>query len=125
MTEHGQRAAAINSPGAGNKASASIAANATARHVLDCVSFSAVSTGAVAASSITIDVRDGATGAGTLFFQWQFAFTTAGANVQVILPQMYCGLAFVGTTNTAMTVEMSAAVANVQPTVEFSFYNVN
>jgi hypothetical protein len=123
--ERGPRFNVTSSPGAGNQATASIVANATGRHVADCVSYSAVSTGAVTATAFAVNLRDGATGAGNVIHAYQAtAVTAAAAGAQVVPPFEVCGLNLVGTTNTAMTFEMSAGVANVQPTVNLTTYLV-
>jgi len=125
LIEKGPRLSALNAPAAGTAASASVAANATARHVIDCIDFSSVSSGAVTAANVTLVIRDGASGAGTILWQKNFAIATAAAaSVQEINQQGFCGLNLVGSTNTAMTVEFSAGVANAPQTVNFSYYNV-
>jgi hypothetical protein len=121
----GMRFMNSNSPGAGNAAVATKAANATGRHVADCVMYSAVSTAASAATNVTFVLRDGATGAGTVLLTWQVAaLVSAAAAIQVIPPHEVCNLNLVGTTNTAMTFEMSAGIANVQPTAQFTSFLV-
>jgi hypothetical protein len=125
VTEKGPRFGVTNSPGAGNAAVATIAANATGRHVADCVGWSVVSTGAVTATDISIVLRDGATGAGTILRTFQVAVNVAAATgIQVVPIYEFCGLNLVGTTNTAMTLEMSAGVANAQPTAQFTTFLV-
>jgi hypothetical protein len=63
-------------------------------------------TTAPAAVSVTLNLRDGATGAGTVLASWTFVLAGAiAAKDEVIL----CDLNIVGTANTAMTLEFSAA----------------
>lgn len=95
----------------GSVASASIAAEASVRHVAQCIGWSASSSGAVTAANGSVTIRDGATGAGTILAQWSIAHqVAAAAGIQTIPPVVLCGFALVGTTNTAMTAEMDAGV---------------
>lgn len=109
-------------PAAGSQASATIAAEASVRHVCDCIGFSASAVAAPALTSLTINLRDGATGAGTVVRTWQVAIS-AGTGIQVA-PFEVCGLGIVGTTNTAMTLEWSAGLANLSQAANLSVYNV-
>lgn len=84
------------------------AANTAKQHVLDCIVAKITATaGAPAAATVNLLVRDGATGVGTILFQYPMSQqATAGASGDSIWT---CGLNIVGTANTAMTVEFSAA----------------
>lgn len=96
---------AVNSqPAVATQASASRAAIPGTRHVCKSVS---VSLAAVAAQGIIyFNLRDGASGAGTIL--WSVAFVlAAGTSDRVTLS----GLDIVGSVNTAMTLESSAAPA--------------
>jgi hypothetical protein len=95
-------------PAVNTQATASKAAGgAGVVNVADCVSFSAM-TGAVApAAAVTVvNLRDGATGAGTVLASWDVGFpATAATN----FTWGTCGLNVAGSANTAMTLEFAAA----------------
>lgn len=122
LAEKGSRWSVVNAPATGTIGSASIAAEAGVRHVADCISFSATSTTAPALTGATVTLRDGATGAGVAIWAYQVIFTASA--VQHIA-HSFCGLNLVGTTNTAMTLEFNAGVANVSEATSLSGYNVN
>lgn len=95
-------------PAAATQASASRAAGgAGIRHV--CTGISIVVSGgpvAPAAQTLTFNLRDGASGAGSILGTWTVGVeATAGKTVTVQLN----GVAIPGTANTAMTLEGSAA----------------
>lgn len=127
LTEKAARWSAISNPSAGSKATASAAAGAAGvRHVADCISFSAASdsTGS-AGTDLTVNLRDGATGAGTVIFTWQVGAAASGAAViQTVAPYSVCGLNLVGTAATAMTLEFSAALAHQIQAVSISGYDI-
>jgi hypothetical protein len=126
LTEKGSRWTVIHNPAAGTQAVASIASEASVRHVVDCISFSGSAGGAVTAANVNVNLRDGATGAGTIIWTYQLSAPTAAAlGIQSISPFSFCGLNLVGTTATAMTLEFSAGVANLSEAVSMSGYNVN
>lgn len=123
ITEKGSRWGSFSNPAAGSQATISLAAEASVRHVADCVSFSAAATTAPALTALTINLRDGATGAGTILQTWQVAIpATTGT---LVAPLSVCGLNLVGTTNTAMTLEFSASLANLIESVSLTAFNVN
>lgn len=123
LTEKGSRWSVVSNPAAGNQASASIASEASVRHVVDCVSFSASAGAAPTLTALTLNIRDGASGAGTVIWTWNLEI--AAATGQSVVPHSICGLNLVGTTATAMTVEFSASLANLAESVSISGYNVN
>jgi hypothetical protein len=123
LTEKSSRWSVISNPAAGSQATASIASEASVRHVVDCVSFSAAATAAPAATALTINIRDGASGAGTIIWTFQTAVTATTG--QLVQPHSICGLNLVGTTATAMTAEFSASLANLIESVSISGFNVN
>lgn len=123
LIEKGSRWRVISNPAAGTQATASIAAEAAVRHVADCVAFSAVATTAPALTALTVNLRDGATGAGTVIWTAQVAVTATTG--QLVQPFNVCGLNLAGTTNTAMTLEFSAGLANLIQSVSLSGFNVN
>jgi len=123
ITERSSRWSVIHNPAAGTQAVASIAAEGGVRHVADCISFSAGSTTAPALTALTVNLRDGATGAGTII--WTHEIVISNATGQNVLPFSTCGLNLVGTTNTAMTLEYSAGLANLLQAVSISGVNVS
>lgn len=109
-----------NTPAAATQATASKAAGGgTVRHV--ATSITACSAQAAAAQTpIAINLRDGATGAGTIIRSWK---------ISSVIQDSKCvdlsGLAMIGTANTAMTIEFAAAgVAGSEQTVTLTGYSV-
>lgn len=94
-------------PAANTQATISRAAATTGTHVIDCVVVK-LAAGAVAptAVTITLNVRDGATGAGTVKLAMPFSLPAVAGDPGQSFSQ--CGLNIVGTVNTAATVEFSA-----------------
>lgn len=125
LGEKGARWSVVSAPAATSKATASIAAEVNVRHVVDCVSFSATASAAILTNSLTIAVRDGATGAGTVIWEWVVNPVNSGTGAQSVQPHSVCGLMLTGTTNTAMTVEFSSGITNVSEAISFSGFNVN
>lgn len=117
--------AASHAPAANTQATASKAAGgAGVRHV--CTSISARIVGgttAPSATTATLNLRDGATGAGTILMSWTLSLAGAiAAQDEVVLS----GLNIVGSANTAMTLEFAAASgANTLQSVNLSGYSVN
>lgn len=109
-----------NSPTSGTQATISKAANTSFRHVATCVSFSAAATTAPTATQLNINLRDGASGAGTVLHTWVVA---APATVGTHLLFSQCGFNLAGSVNTAMTVEFSAGLANEFEAVSLSGYD--
>lgn len=126
LVENGSRWTVVSTPAASSVASASIALEASVRHIVDTVCFSATSNGAVTAANGTVDIRDGATGAGTIITQFRVAvLVAAAAGVQIVPPFCVSNLGLVGTTGTAMTAEFSAGVTNATESITLTGYNVN
>jgi hypothetical protein len=123
IVEKGSRWSNFNTSTASVQASLVWAAEASVRHVADCISFSAISSVTPAITAVAVNLRDGATGAGTVVHQWQLIIPAATG--QNVAPFSVCGLNIVGTTNTAMTIEFSSAVTNVIESVSLTGYNVN
>lgn len=129
LQEKGSRWSVVSTPAAATNASASIASEASVRHVVDCISFSATASGgAVTLAPWTFNVRDGAAGAGNIIWQYSVG-GPIGVNVtgaQIVAPHTACGLNLVGTTATAMTFEFSTnAVTNLVTSASISGFNVN
>jgi hypothetical protein len=123
IMERSSRWSVIHNPAAGTQAVASIAAEGSVRHVADCISFSGGSTTAPALTALTVNLRDGATGAGTII--WTHEVVISNATGQNVLPFSTCGLNLVGTTNTAMTLEYSAGLANLIEATSISGFNIS
>ena len=110
------------SPGAGSQATTSKAAGAAGvRHVADCITWSSGAAAAPAATVLTINLRDGATGAGTVLWQTQ---VTAAATATQHGQSHVCGLNLIGSAATAMTLEFAAGLANEQESVALTGYDV-
>lgn len=105
--------------------SASKAAGAAGvRHVADCVSFALAGTGAVTATALAVNLRDGATGAGTLIWTQVLEPVTAAAGTVGYQPFTACGLNLIGSAATAMTLEILVGAANLVGSVSLSGYDV-
>jgi len=115
--------AAQHSPAVSNQATASRAAGAAGvRHVCTAVSFGFSATTALGGiTTVTVNLRDGATAAGTVLWAWQFTLAAA-----VVAPFHYHvpNLSFVGTAATAMTLEFSALVTNLLQFVNLAGYDI-
>lgn len=122
LFEKGSRWVVNSAPAAGSQATASIAAEASVRHVLDTLCFSSGSAVAPVLTSLQVNVRDGATGAGTILMSFEVEIPAATG--QDTPPICINGLNLVGTTNTAMTVEWNAGLANLKQTASAIGFNV-
>lgn len=109
-------------PAAGSQASAARAAAAGRRHVVECVTVSAGSTLAPVLTALTVNLRDGASGAGAVL--WTVQVVIPAATGQNVAPFTVCGLELPGTANTAITLEFSAALANLIQSVTLTGYDV-
>lgn len=111
-------------PAAATQASASQGAGgASVRHVARAITITvAGGAAAPAAQVLTFNLRDGASGAGTVIGSWTIGVeAVAGRTVVLALG----GLARVGSANTAMTLEGSAAPgANTLESVTLEGYDV-
>ncbi len=123
LVEKGPRWRVTSTPAVSTLASASkTAGGAGVRHVADCVAFSGGSTTAPALTKLTINLRDGASGAGTIL--WSYTVVITAAAGQNVAPQTFCGLNLIGTAATAMTLEYSALLTNLFEDVSISGYDV-
>jgi hypothetical protein len=104
-----QRSQVLNSaPAAGSQATVSFPA-APERWVFDQVCFSGGSTTAPVLTQLSVNVRDGASGAGNVLAS--FIIIIPAATGQNVLP--FCTpLGFAGSVNTAATAEFSSLLAN-------------
>jgi hypothetical protein len=123
LVENGSRWSKVSTPAVSTLATASIAAEASVRHVATGVCFSAGSTTAPALTKLNINLRDGASGAGTVLASWTVIIPAATG--QNVAPTCFPVGPFVGTTNTAMTLEFSALLTSLFEDVTLSGYNVN
>lgn len=121
LTEKGARWV-LQASGVGVIATATRAAGAVGVvHVIDCVSFSAISNAALVASAQNLQILDGV----SQLWLLQVAFpTAAGAAIQVMPPFSVCGLNLAGTAATSMTVGFSSGNANAVETISASGYDV-
>lgn len=113
--------ALTHTPAAGSQATISQAAGgAGVKNVAEsaCFGFSA-STALGGISTVTVNLRDGATGAGTILQSWQYTLPAA-----TVAPFRECvsGLHVSGTANTVMTIEFAAAVGNLMEYVSMTGY---
>jgi hypothetical protein len=111
-------------PAAGTVASASKTAGAAGvRHVCRSINFG-INTAAIppVATTLTVVLRDGATGAGTVLRTWSIR-VPASADVNVFTKEI-SGLNIVGTAATAMTVEFSGGLANTTQYAGISGFSV-
>lgn len=114
----------FNQPAVSTQATISKAAVASTRHVATCISFTATATTAVAAAAnVQVNLRDGATGAGTVL--WTQQIFIAANTGQLAGPVNFCGLNVVGSINTAMTLEFSGLITNLFESVTLEGYDVN
>lgn len=97
--------AVTNQATAGTPTISKAAGAAGVRHVCTGISIS-VSAGATAQTPVVVNLRDGATGAGTILASWALS-TIANSTTSVQLT----GLNIVGTAATAMTLEFAATTA--------------
>jgi len=113
--------AIAHTPAAGSQATISQAVGgAGVKNVAEAVCFGfSASTALGGISTVTINLRDGATGAGTILQSWQYTLPAA-----TVAPfgQCYSGLHIAGTANTAMTIEFAAAVGNLMEYVTLNGY---
>jgi hypothetical protein len=107
-----------NSANAGTPTTSKASGGGSVRHVATCISVS-VAAAATAQPAVQVNLRDGATGAGTIIRSWQLS---APANDSATVD--LCGLNMTGSAATAMTIEFAAATAaNTQASVNISGYS--
>lgn len=122
LSEKGARSSVLCNT-AGTQCSASVAAGgAGVRHVADCIGFSASTSAAVVATDLTIALRDGASGAGSII--WRYVVSATATTGDQVPPFTVCGLNLVGSDNTAMTLEWSAGLSNLRTGANLSYYDV-
>lgn len=123
VTEKTGRWSVTSNPAGGTVASASIALEAGVKHVVDTVCFSAGSTAAPAATSLQVNIRDGATGAGTVIGVFEVDVPAAAG--QNVAPTCVSNLNLVGTAGTAMTAEFNSGLASLKESIFITGHNVN
>lgn len=119
FTEHPCEWSITHTPALATKATASRAANASGRHVAKfyVACFGAGATGNIV---LPVNIRDGATGAGTVLWTIALAMQANGSNC------FGQEITLIGTTNTAMTIEFTVAgAANTQQVVSLCGYDTN
>src|SRR5437016_10335799 len=97
------------------------AAGATGiRHVVTAVSFTMSASTAPAATALQVNLRDGASGAGTILQSWSFQIPAT-----VIQPTVFglSGLWIPGSQATAMTLEFSALLTSLMESVNLVGYD--
>ena len=106
-------------PAVATQATATKAAGGgTVRHVATSVTW-CVAAGATPQAVLLINLRDGATGAGTIIRSWAVSTIASDSKCDSV-----SGLNMTGTANTAMTIETAAATsATVQGTVTLTGYS--
>ena len=97
-------------PGSGSTATISKAAGGgTVRHFCSAISATVGCSTAPVATDFIVNLRDGATGAGTILMSWNLALqATAGDRSGVVLS----GLNIAGSANTAMTLEFTGGATS-------------
>jgi hypothetical protein len=112
----------VSAPAAGSQATASRAAGTgTVRHVANCISVSAGAAAAPAVTTLTINLRDGASGAGTVLWTTNITAAATATNHGNL---NFCDLNIPGSAATAMTLEFAAGLANESESVTLSGYDV-
>ena len=111
------RSQVLNSaPTVNNQATVSFPA-APEKWVFDQVCFSASAAAAVTAAHVAFNIRDGATGAGTVLASFTMSLPTASADGTTIeVPPVCMPLGLTGSANTAATAEYSAGVTGLLET---------
>lgn len=108
-------------PAAGSQATISQASGGSGvKNVAESACFGFSATTALAGiTTVTVNLRDGATGAGTVLQAWQFTLPAA-----TVAPFSQCvsGLHISGAAATALTLEFSAAVGNLMESVALTGY---
>lgn len=96
------------------------AAGAGVSNVLEGFSFGFSATNALGSiQTVTVNLRDGATGVGTILKTWQFTLPAA------VIPQFFVersGLKMKGSGNTALTLEFAGAITNLLTFVNMDGY---
>lgn len=121
LIEHSGRFSVLSSPAAGTLATATTAGVAGQKRIADCVGFAASSVVAPALTALKVNLIDGVSG-GTAIATWTVAISAATG--QNVAPQMYCGLNLQNTTGNGLTLEFSAALANLSESVTLIYYAV-
>ena len=107
-------------PGAATQATATKAASTGVRHVATNIT-ACLAVGGTAQTPIVANLRDGASGAGTVVRSWAFSAPVNGTSVCVTQSD----LSIIGTAGVAMTIEFTGAgVAASQETVSMSGYSL-
>lgn len=112
----------IHAPAANNIATISKGAVAGARHVATSLTVTVSCSAAPAASVLTARLIDGASGGGNILWTGRLALqAVAGDSKSIALS----GLSYVGTVNTAMTLEFIVTGANIFESVALSGFTIS
>lgn len=123
LVEKAGRWSQVSNPAAGSQATTSKAAGGgTLRHVADCIAFSAAATTAPVLTALTVNLRNGPSGGGSVL--WTFQVVIPAATGQSVAPFAVCGLNVITGANVALTLEFSAGLANLIESVSLSGYTV-
>jgi hypothetical protein len=114
---------AVSTPAVGSAASASKAAVPGMMHVCTSITVGWIVTALLLAGvTATVNLRDGASGAGTIL--WSLPLGIGLLPVGSSVPLVITGLTIQGSVNTAMTLEFVAGVASTQMSVTLAGYDL-
>lgn len=116
--------AVSHAPVSGAQATASKAPVVGFRHVATAISFSVITTTtAPTTATLTVTLRDGASGAGTVLMVWRVRVSAAMTDINVAQVTLG-GLNVYGSVNTAMTLEFDAGDINTLEDVSLTGHTV-
>lgn len=114
--------AITDAPASGVRATVSRPAEVGLRHVATALSFDVITTTtAPTTTTLTVTLRDGASGAGVVLMTWRIRVSAAMTDTNVSSIQLH-GLNIFGTANTAMTLEFDVGNLNTLESVSLSGY---
>jgi hypothetical protein len=111
----------VSAPAASALATASVPAADNVKHVADTICFAGGSTTAPALTALTVNLRDGATTAGTVLATWTVIIPNATG--QNVAPFCSPELEIAGSNATAMTLEFSSLLTNELESVTLMYHN--
>lgn len=115
--------AVTNAPISGARATVSKAAEVGVRHVVTAIAFNVITTTtAPTTATLTVTLRDGASGAGVALMTWRVRVSAAMTDTNVA-QMLLTGLNIFGSDNTAMTLEFDAGDLNTLEDVSLSGYS--
>lgn len=114
--------AVTHAPVSGARATISKAAEVGLRHVAVAISFNVITeTTAPTTTTLTVTLRDGASGAGVVLLTWRVRVSAAMTDTNVASIQLH-GLNIYGSPNTAMTLEFDIGNLNTLEDVSLTGY---